>query len=54
MTPEQKDEALRLVIDIIHQWADEELHSEAAMFALRDGMAALSVPKHFGRSKGDA
>ncbi len=49
MTDAQKDEALALVDRLIRQWVDDAIHSEAAMFDLRDGMAKLGVPKYFGK-----
>ncbi len=49
MTPEQKDEALRLVDDMIRKWVDDDLSSESAMFNLRYGMAKLGVPEYYGR-----
>lgn len=48
MTPEQKDEAIKFVDRLIRQWVDDEVHSESAMFKLRDEMARLGVPKYFG------
>ena len=48
MTDTQKDEALRLVDRLIREWVDDKIHSETAMFDLRDGMAKLGVPKYFG------
>lgn len=39
---------LRIVDRIIRRWVDDDLSSEAAMFELRDRMAALGLPKYFG------
>jgi hypothetical protein len=51
ITDAQKDEMLRLLDDLIRKWVNDDVHSETAMFKLRDEMAKRGFAKHFAPSR---
>lgn len=50
-TDEQKTEMLRVLDDLIRKWVNDEIHSESAMFRLRDEITKLGFPKHFAATR---